>query len=254
MGSSLRGKTCAKRLAGLALAVSFGFSHLPSARADPASKIYLPQAVYGEWELEMRGGFENWDRHDGGNAQQYVFDIGRGITSRWFSELAFFYSKTDASSGELDEIKSENIFVLTEPGQYWLDIGLIAEYVRNRAEHVNEIEFGPLLQKEIGNEQFNLNFEFERELVGGAETELTYGWQWKHRGNPLLEWGLQGFGEFGEIDDLGHEHVHKIGPALFGQMRTAERNKIKYDAALLFGVTNSTPDTTLRVQFEYEMY
>lgn len=236
------------------LAFAFAFS-ASSAHADPASKVYLPQVVYGEWELELRGGFENWNHSDGDNAQQYVFDIGRGVTSWWFSELALFYSNAPGAGGaQWEEFKTENIFQLTQPGQYWLDLGLIAELVRNRAEGVNEIEIGPLFQKEVGNEQFNVDFEFERQLTRGAKTELTYAWQWKHRGNPRAELGLQGFGELGEVGDLGQEHVHKIGPALFGQARLAGNDKLKYDAAVLFGMTRSTPDVTLRLQLEYEMY
>lgn len=197
---------------------------------------------------------ENWDGHEGDNAQQYVFDVGRGITSRWFSELAVFYSKSPDQGGEIEEFKSDNIFVLTEPGQYWLDLGLIAEFVHNRLENVNEIEIGPLLQKQIGREQFNLNFEFERELKPGTQTELTYGWQWKHRGNPKIEFGVQGFGELGEVGDLGQEQIHKIGPALFGQARMSGNNKLRYDAAVLFGVTGETPDVSVRFQIEYEIY
>jgi hypothetical protein len=32
------------------------------------------------------------------------------------------------------------------------------------------------------------------------------------------------------------------------------RNKLKYDGALLFGLNNNTPDTTVRFTVEYEMY
>jgi hypothetical protein len=39
---------------------------------------------------------------------------------------------------------------------------------------------------------------------------------------------------------------------VFGQWRSGH-HKLKYDAALLAGVTDDTPDTTLRFQLEYEM-
>jgi len=237
----------AAALAAPGLAVS-----LP-AHAGAASKVYLPKVEYRELEFELRGGWENFDGTDQGDGHQYVFDVGYGVTPRWFSELAVSYSKASGTGGQVEEIKSENIFLLTEPGQYWMDVGVIAEFAHNRVEGINEIEFGPLLQKQIGKEQFNLNFEFERELVDGAETELGYSWQWKHRGNPHAEFGLQGFGDLGPVGHLGEEHEFKLGPALFGTARLPSGHKLKYDGAVLFGATDGVADTTVRFQLEYEL-
>jgi hypothetical protein len=245
-------KTAGSSLAAV-LIVALAAVHSNTAHADPASKVYIPQVVYGEWEFEFRGGFANGGGVDG-SEQQYVFDIGRGITSRWFSELAFFYSKDPNAGGQWEEFKSENIFVLTEPGEHWLDFGIIAEAVHNRVDGVNEIEIGPLFQKETGHEQFNLDFEFERAFNDGAKTELTYSWQWKHRGNPRLEFGLQGFGELGEVGHFGEEHSNRIGPAFFGQIPVGRLNKLKYDAGLQFGLGRDAADTTFRFQLEYEVY
>lgn len=222
------------------------------AHAGPADKIYMPQVDYRELELELRGGWENFNGTRDGDGQQYVFDIGYGITPRWFSEFAVFYSKSPNAGGQVDEFKSENIFLLTEPGEHWLDVGFLAEFVRNRAEGLNELEFGPLFQKQIGREQFNLNFEFSRELVDGAKTQLGYAWQWKHRGNPALEFGLQGFGGVGALGELGQVHEFKLGPAIFGSAKLPSGQKFKYDGAILLGTTDETPDTTLRFQLEYE--
>lgn len=241
-----------KSLIALALAVP-GFALTLPAHAGAASKVYEPRVEYRELEFELRGGWEDFHGTDTGDGQQYVFDIGYGVTPRWFSELAVFYTSAPGQGGQIEEFKSENVFLLTEPGRYWLDVGLLAEFVHNRAEGLNEIEFGPLLQKQIGREQFNLNFEFARELVDGSDTQLGYSWQWKHRGNPKFEYGLQGFGDLGATGDLGHTHESKLGPALFGMLRLASGNKLKYDGALLFGTTHGAPDTTVRFQLEYEL-
>lgn len=223
------------------------------AHAGAASKVYLPQVEYHELEFELRGGWENFDGTNDGDGHQFVFDVGYGVTPRWFTELAVFYSKAPGSGGQIDEIKSENIIVLTEPGEHWMDVGVIAEFVHNRVEGFNEIEFGPLLQKQVGREQFNLNFEFARELVDGAQTQVGYSWQWKHRGNPRAEFGLQGFGDLGPIGHIGEQHEFKLGPALFGTARLPSGHKLKYDGAVLFGVTDNAPDTTVRFQLEYEL-
>ncbi len=54
--------------------------------------------------------------------------------------------------------------------------------------------------------------------------------------------------------DFGHATEHKIGPAFFGQVALGARDKLKYDGAILFGLNNNTPDTTVRFTLEYEMY
>lgn len=250
MGTHL-GSTLHKSLTLLALALP-AVMLPPLAHAGAASKIYLPKVEYRELEFELRGGWENYGTHRG-DRQQYVFDVGYGVTQRWFTEVAMFYSSAPGSAGRIDEIKSENIFLLTEPGEHWVDVGLLAEFVHNRVEGFNEVEFGPLFQKQVGSEQFNLNLEFARHLTSGAKMEMGYGWQWKHRGNPQAEFGLQGFGDLGAVDALGKTHDFKLGPALFGSTRLRSGHKLKYDGAVLFGATRGAPDTTLRFQLEYEL-
>ena len=158
-------------------------------------------------------------------------------------------------SYRLDEVEWENVFALTEPGQYWLDLGLFAELAHDYGAGLNAIKIGPMLQKELGPVQANLNVLFERELGAQAEpgAAIDYQWQLKWRGDPRFEPGLQGFGTLGRTSDFGHQTENQIGPAFFGQIATGPRHKLKYDAALLFGLGNNSPDTAVRFQIEYEM-
>jgi hypothetical protein len=87
----------------------------------------------------------------------------------------------------------------------------------------------------------------------GAGADIEYAWQVKWRGNPRFEPGVQGFGTLGRSNDFAHETEHKIGPAFFGQVVLGARHKIKYDAAVLFGLNRDTPDTTIRFNLEYEI-
>lgn len=118
----------------------------------------------------------------------------------------------------------------------------------------NAVVIGPMFQKEIDSVQANLNVFFERELGAGAApgAAVNYEWQLKWRGDRRFEPGLQGFGTLGRTNDLGHETSSDIGPAFFGQVSTGARSKLKYDAAVLFGLNNNTANTTVRFQLEYE--
>jgi len=221
---------------------------LPAAAAvaGPADKVYMPIVEAGETEFELRGGHARLD--GGGDVNALVFDVGYGVTPRWFTELAVEYENGPGGSGEFAAVEWENVFQLTEQGRYWLDLGLFAEYeVKREGGAADEIVIGPMLQKDVGRSQMNLNILFERQVGAGAEneTEVAYAGQVKWRGRPEREWGLQAFGE---------EDEHRLGPALFSSHRLHNGNKFKFDAALLFGVTPETPDVTARFQVEYEMY
>jgi hypothetical protein len=224
-------------------------------QADPAAKVHLPTVVQGEVEFELLGGYQWWRDNDDNRERQFVGEIGYGITPWWKTELGIGTTRVPNESYKLDEVEWENTFALTEPGQYWLDLGLFAEFAYDHPAGRNAIALGPMFQKEIGDFQGNLNVFFERELGADAEpgAAVNYEFQVKWRGNPYFEPGLQSIGTLGRTNDFGHQTQSNIGPALFGQVLTGARSKLKYDAAVLFGLNKNTPDTTVRFQLEYEL-
>jgi hypothetical protein len=226
------------------------------AGADPAAKVHLPTVVQGELEFELLGGYQWWSGADDNHERQFVGEIGYGFTPWWKSELGVGTTRVPNESYRLDEIEWENTFALTEPGQYWLDLGLFAELAYDYPVRRSAIALGPMFQKEVGSFQGNLNVILERELGRNAENgaAINYEMQVKWRGNPRFEPGVQAIGSLGRTNDFGHETETSIGPAFFGQILTGGRSKLKYDAAVLFGVNKNSPDTTVRFQIEYEIY
>jgi hypothetical protein len=226
------------------------------AGADPAAKVHMPDVVQGELELELFGGYQRWPGADDNHERQFVGEIEYGFKPWWRSGLGVGTTRVPHESYRLDEIEWENTFLLTEPGQYWLDLALFAELAYDYPVRRSAIAFGPMLQKEIGALQANLNVLFERELGRNGEpgAAINYEWQAKWRGNPRFEPGLQSIGSLGRTNDIGHQTEANLGPAFFGQILTGPRNKLKYDAAVLFGLNKNTPDTTFRFQIEYELY
>ena len=243
--SSLRHPLC------LAL---LGLLAAPVAHAGPADTVYAPIVEKGETEFELRGGYRDFSGAPSEHA--FVFDVGYGVTNRWKTELVLEYAAEEGNPGTLEAWEWENIFVLTEQGEHWVDVGLFFEYENVFAAGPDEIKIGPMFQKEIGPTVANLNLLFEREIGDDAsdETELAYTWQVKWRGKEKLEWGLQGFGGLGAVDDLGAEDEHIAGPALFGVRRLANGDKFAYNGAVLGGLNEAAPDVTVRFQLEYEMY
>ncbi len=232
------------------------YLHLATAQADPADKVHLPSVVQGEAEFELNGGYQQWPGNAGNDERQLVYEAGYGFTSWWKSELGVGTTRFPGESTHLDELEWENIFALTEPGEYWLDLGLFAEFDHDYAGGGNSVSIGPMLQKEFGAIQANANLLFQRGLgsLSAQGTELNYEWQVKWRGNPLFEPGVQGFGTVGSSGELGHPTTQKLGPAFFSQTFLTARNKLKFDTALLFGLNGNSPRTTVRFTLEFELY
>jgi hypothetical protein len=83
---------------------------------------------------------------------------------------------------------------------------------------------------------------------------VSYQYQVKYRWQPKLEFGLQGFGDFGSPNhwDAVTEASHRMGPAIFGKFDCGNRRAIRYNAAWLVGTSSNAPNNNLRAQVEYE--
>lgn len=241
---------CAMAIAGMAMPAV--------ATAGAASTVHTPIVDYLEWELEFKGGIQPLSvAQDGEHA--YKVELGYGIAPRWKTELELEYTRTPGQAARVEEYEFENIFQLTEHGEHWLDAGIFTELSHNRLDNESALELGSLLQKEIGQNQFNMNLLMERRLdtadIPGERirTEVKYQAQWKWFAHPKFQPGVQVFGELGT---LGHLHSGELiaGPALFGVVRIGNARNLRYDVALLAGLAHGSPDTTFRFRLEYEFF
>jgi hypothetical protein len=236
-------------LAALALLAFIAFAR--AAGADPDDYVATPAVESGEREIELRLGTATEDpRH---SAASLAF--GYGVTPWWATEIYGKWNRSDAT--RFDAFEWENRLQLTEAGQYFADFGLLVELERphDRAEGY-ELRLGPLLQKDLGPVQANVNVLVGRRYRSSEPqvTELGYQWQIKYRWRPAFEFGAQGFGDIGPWNHwaAAHEQSHVLGPAIFGKVGLGGRQAVKYDAALLFKVSSAAPGRTLRAQIEYE--
>ena len=233
----------------VALALAAG-----SARADPNDYVFMPAVDYGERELDFKYGVAG--KKDEPSAQAASFGFGYGLKEWWFTE---FYVKgtREGSRSTFDAIEFENKFLLTETGKYPVDIGFIAEFElpHDRSEG-NEFRFGPLFQTEYDRLQLNFNPLLTNITRAVEENGTFFGYQWqvKYRWQQALEFGAQGFGEMGKWNHFAptSEQNHRLGPAVFGKIGLGGREAIVWNAGLLFGVTEASPDWNFRLQAEYE--
>ena len=230
-----------------------------AAAADPADYVKTTSIEYGERELEVKFGTSKLANGEGRVAAGTV-GLGYGVTPYWFTEAYVKYQKSPSDKTHYDAFEWENKFLLTETGKYWADLGLFVELEipRERSEGY-EFRFGPLVQTEFGKVQVNTNFFLKRNVRVGAEsepqvTEFHYQLQAKYRLIRELEFGVQAFGELGKWNhwDASGKQNHRVGPALLGKIPMGGREAVKYDLAWLVGASKAAPDSTVRLQLEYE--
>ena len=225
--------------------------------AGPADYVYTPTVEYREREVDFKSG--SFRQKDGTLAQAASFGAGYSAGEYWFTE---FYLKQERTGNQVVNLAEwENKFQLTETGKYPVDLGLITELEAPLSNNAPwEFKLGPLLQTDFGRLQLNGNLLFERAFGKADEsgvpytTNFSYQWQAKYRWQPVLEYGLQGFGEMGKWNDWNKQadQIHRVGPAIFGKLALDNRQAVKYNAAWLFGASNAAPDHTFRMQVEYE--
>jgi len=225
------------------------------ARAEPQSYVHTPIVEYGEREIDVHGGRSRLG--DGTDANGVAAGFGIGLTPWWFTEV---YGISEWAAGDpiqLHSVEWENVFQLTETGKHAAELGLLFEVERPR-DHAEgyELVYGPLLQTDAGEWQFNGNLLIDQHVQANPSvaTELQYEWQAKWRWREAFEPGMQGFGGIGKWDHWDHadQQSHVLGPAVFGKLRLGGRQALRYDAAYLVAVSAAAPDRTLRFRVEFE--
>ena len=243
--------------AGALAALALSSLALPSLSfAGPADYLHTPIVEEGEREVDFKVGTAKM--RDGSRATEYSLGLGWGVNARWFTELYAKWHKEPGEAHAFDAWEWENRIQLTETGRYPIDAGFLLEIERPRDRSEGyEYRWGPLLQADIASQvQANLNLLVEKHVraAAAAPAELGYQWQLKYRYRPGFEFGAQGFGDVGPWNhwEPRSQQPHSAGPAVFGKFRVGEKQVVKYNAALLVGLTDAAPRHTLRLQAEYE--
>ena len=244
--------------AALCAAIAVGTCGLREAHAGPP-KVYSPYVELGEWEFEFRSAttFDNDDDKDG--AQSYVYEIGYSPTAFWHTALLLGQGAEPGDFLRSNEFVWENIFQLTEPGQYWLDVGAYVEYakgLRQGGDHA--LEWKVLLEKSIGKWTFIANPIFVQDFPEADEdpgVQFEYAWGTYYRLMPEFEPGFEAFGGVGELTHANalEEQEHLLGPSVRGRLPMGGAGKLVYNLGYLFGLTDKSPDGTFKVELEYEL-
>jgi hypothetical protein len=226
-------------------------------KAGPADYVYTTHIERGELELDIKYGAAS--SNAGVRPQAASIGLGYGLNDHWFTEG--YLKQKHTAGGDSTYLEWENRFLLVGGEGAPVDVGWVTELEAPLTGGAAwELRAGPLFQSIYGKLQLNGNVIFERAFGGTDEdsvaqtTNIGYQWQARYKAGEQFDFGVQGFGEMGKWDqwDKMAEQNHRMGPAVFGKLPLGEDEAIKYNAAWLAGLTDAAPDTTFRIQIEYE--
>jgi hypothetical protein len=241
---------------------ALGFAATMAAGARAEFKIRYPNIDYSEVEIEHNYSATFDKRSNNNGRQTSPVEIGVGVLPFWFVEIEAETSREPGEKWKYDAATFENYFMLTEPGKYWLDFSIFAEYAASAHRFDSDtVEIGALFQKQDMKWLHTLNLYWEKEVGSKAVSTVdTFkaGWQTRYMLHPLFQPGFEIYGEIGDIAHPGPFNTQqwRAGPMFAGSYSLSQIGgvgKIKYEAGYLFGATAATEQGTLRTKIEYEI-
>ncbi len=227
-------------------------------------QVRMPEVDYREFEFEHNG-LVTFDTKGSplNHAQSYTNSIGYGVLPWWEIELEGELASGGGQHLTWDAVTLENTFQLTEPGEYFFNLGFFFEYSQSTQRgEPSGVTFGPIIQKELNDvlgldTLHTLNLFLTRD-VGHDATKATgfqYAWQSLIETHPLISPGVEFYGNIPDIAHAGPtaQQQHWVGPVLAGAANFAPYGKLKYEVGYLFGLTPASGHSAVRWKLEYEI-
>ena len=220
-------------------------------------KIYSPSVVQGETEVELRSFYSSDNSPALDGEQVYRLAVGHAFTDYWASEVYAVAGADPGQSVGAQGVEWENRFQLTPQGRYWLDSGLMTELsLPTQSGTPSEFALIPLFEKQVGRILTTVNPFLEWQFGSNAGSGATFGYRGRieYLLHPSFSPAVEFHGEpgvIGRFESMADQR-HQVGPAFYGTERFSGRRAFLYSAAVLFGLTRGSPDTTLTMRLEYE--
>ena len=252
------------------LTCALALALMAPAAAHASFHIFSPYEIdYGALEIEHNGSASFHRNPDLSGAQSHTIEIGTGLTPWWHSELEFGFDRQAGFNQPtlLTQIVTENMFQLTEPGEYFADFGFYIEYGQSltTGKHAgpNQVTFGPAIAKDIGRTTNTLNLFFTRQLGPGQTSQrldFTYAWQTRWNIWQPLSPAIEIYGDTGPIGASPRFSQQRllvgpvgVGSLRFEQLGLGKAGKLKYEVGWLFGTTPASTQGVLRWRLEADI-
>ena len=114
--------------------------------------VYSPHINQSQSEVELRGFYTGDGRSEFNGQAASELSFSHAFTGWWKPEVYVVeYERNPGQDAGQVGYEFENTFQFTQPGQYWVDVGLLAslELPSMKGER-DRLEFGPLFEKTFG--------------------------------------------------------------------------------------------------------
>ncbi len=210
-------------------------------------KIYHPYVLPLEQEVEWR--FTANERNDSLNQENHTLSqrlgYGQSLSENVTLEGYIVGQRSHDAEFILEAYELELRWMVTEQGEYEIDWGMLFEIEKQHDINNWEVKTGILAETEIGKSSITANlfaiYEYGDTIDNEWESEFNL--QYRYRLKPAFQPAVELYA--GE-DFLG------LGPAFMGIHRFEKQKQLKWEAGIIFGLTNESSNNTLRVAIEYE--
>ncbi|HKD65805.1 MAG TPA: hypothetical protein VKB84_03120 [Candidatus Binataceae bacterium] len=205
---------------------------------------------------------------------------GSGLSSGTFSSQGSWFNALELTYGVTDRIEAAAYIDDTQVSGhgYWysgskfrlrgrlfdegvlpVDLGWYAELEWHKIDQFDdaelEIEFKPIIEKDIGRFTFNFNPIFEKPITGPDKNrgfEFGYANGMYYRWMRYLSPGVEFYGGIGLIDDNDQlsDQQHYIFPVAWGELPRG----IEYSIGPGFGLTRNSDHVLLKFNIELERF
>lgn len=218
-------------------------------------RIYSPNVVKGELELEYSGN-RTFDRDPAkNNVQSHEFEAEYGLTNRLMVQIEGEYEKEPGTHMRFSSVAIGGKYQFFEQGANWLDSGLLLSYGMETEHHEpNAIEAKLLLEKQTGKFLHRANIGLEQQVghYASGGPERSFLWSTRYLANEHFNPGFEIQSNFGKGNETNKfdEQEHYVGPAVYGKIIPG----LNYEAGYFIGMSDAAAKSAARVLVEYELY
>lgn len=221
------------------------YSGLSIADGAVIDKIYHPYVQPLEREIEFRALMQDNQPGYDDRVQLYRLAYGQSINEHWFGEIYIIGEQSAHDDFNIEAYELEALWQITEQGEFAVDWGMLFEIEKEAHKDIWELSVGLLAEKEWGKWSSTANVFITEEWGSDIDSELetSLGLQARYRYSKALEPAL----EFYRGED-----TRALGPALLGQIALDGKRQITWEAGVIFGLDEKSPNQTLRLLAEFE--
>jgi hypothetical protein len=180
---------------------------------------------------------------------EYNYGLTDKIDAAAYLDLAWPSGEAPQYAGNRFRLRG----ALFDKGRFPVDLGWYFEVELPQKDPAQvELEFRPILSRDLGRFSVDLNPSFELPTVTSERRtlEFNYGARLLYRLSPRFQPAVEFYGDIGQIRDVdpSKEQEHYVSPMLYARIAPG----IYASGGLMFGLTRASDPVLLRFAVEYE--